>query len=259
MEDMKGVMNVPTSKAGPTRKQIDKNRPLKIRSPEVRIIAVSSIERYRQLARELPTCHDSVLEIGCSTGMATRLLAKSGAHVIAVDVAGGLVEKLLSELADLENVTVAQVDGRDTPQLLTLAPKPDLVFIDIGGDAHLDNVALQLRQCLRAFAPRLIVVRSRELALFSSLIADIELSETSELLSTNSQDGIDHTLANLLDLSQSSNTNCRIFAARRLRTLTLPIAQERLKEMANDPHPKVRRTAQLGHKVRETIESHEDP
>ena len=46
-----------------------------------RISVVSSVERYRRLARTLPGPGEAVLEIGCSTGEATRLLAATAARV----------------------------------------------------------------------------------------------------------------------------------------------------------------------------------
>jgi len=42
---------------------------------------VSSIDRYRQLARELPIESDRILEIGCSTGESTQLLARRAAQL----------------------------------------------------------------------------------------------------------------------------------------------------------------------------------
>jgi len=232
------------------KKRLDRNRRMTVTSSQTELIVVSSRDRFRQLASELPTCQDAVLEIGCSTGEATRLLARSGARVVAVDVADEVVAQLQAELAGCGSVTVAPVDGRNTPRLLELLPEPDLIFVDIGGDAQLDNVAFQVRACLRAFAPRLMVVRSFELATLASLITEVEPPEASELRRTSVHDKLGPALENLLDLSRSSSVNNRVFAARKLRSLGTPAARERLQEMADDPHPRVRRIARGGGKKR---------
>ena len=208
---------------------------------DVEIVVVSSTDRFRRLAKERTRREDSVLEIGCSTGKTTRVLAKSAARVVAVDVSEQLVAGLQSELAAFDNVTVARVDGRQTPQLIELLPDPDLIFLDVGGDAQLDNVAFVLRECLRTFAPRLVVVRSFELATLASLITIAEPPDASPLRRVDVADKLGHAFANLLDLSRSSSVKNRAFAARKLRDLGTPAARERLAEMADDPHPKVRR------------------
>jgi len=227
------------------KKRLDPSRPLKVAAGQVGVQVVSSIDRYRQLARELPVESDRILEIGCSTGESTRLLAQRAAQVVAVDVSAELVARLQAEMADYPQVQVAQVDGRNTPQLVALLPDPTLVFVDIGGTAPLDNVALQLRLCLKAFAPRLIAVRSFELATFAGLLTLVEPPETPALSAQDTSDPQAHTLQNLLDLSYSSNTDSRVFAVHRLRDLGTEEARQRLQELADDPHRRVRRAAQL--------------
>lgn len=227
------------------KKRLDTNRPLKVAPGQVEVLAVSSIDRYRQLARELPVETDRVLEIGCSTGESTRLLAQRAAQVVAVDVSAELVARLQAELAGCAKVQVARIDGRNTPQLVALLLDPTLLFIDIGGTAHLDNVALQLRLCFKAFAPRLIVVCSFELATFAGLITQVEPPEIPAFAPQDTSDSQAHTLQNLLDLSHSSNTDSRVFAVHRLRDLDAEAARYRLQELVDDPHRRVRRAAQL--------------
>ncbi|MGH2351414.1 MAG: methyltransferase domain-containing protein [Chloroflexota bacterium] len=231
------------------------SHPVTTGSSGVRIVVVASADRFRRLAKELPTGEDSVLEIGCSTGATTRLLADSGAQVVAVDVAAHHVERLGSDLAHLPNVTVAEVDGRNTPALAGLLPEPDLIFIDIGGNAQLDNVTFQVRQCLRAFAPRLIVVRSSELAALCSLITEVEPHDAPSLRRRATRDALEQTVAGLLDLSRSVNVKNRIYAARKLRKLETPAACQRINELAADPDHRVRRVARLGHTERPAAEA----
>lgn len=227
------------------KKRLDTNRPLKVVPGTVEVLVVSSINRYRQLARELPVETDRILEVGCSTGESTRLLAQRAARVVAVDVSAELVARLQAEMAGCAEVQVARIDGRNTPQLVALLPDPTLIFIDIGGTAHLDNVALQLRLCLKAFAPRLIAVRSFELATFAELLTLIEPPETPAFSPQDTSDPQAHTLQHLLDLSRSSNTDSRVFAVHRLRDLDVEEAWLRVQELADDPHRRVRRAAQL--------------
>lgn len=227
------------------KKRLDTNRPLKMVPGTVEVQVVSSIDRYRQLARELPVETDRILEVGCSTGESTRLLAQRAARVVAVDVSAELVDRLQAEMAGCSKVQVARIDGRNTPQLVALLPDPTLIFVDIGGTAHLDNVALQLRLCLKAFAPRLIAVRSFELATFAGLLTLVEPPEVPALSPQDTSDPQAHTLQHLLDLSHCSNTDSRVYAVHRLRDLDAEEARQRLQELADDPHRRVRRAAQL--------------
>ena len=52
----------------------------------------------------------SVLEIGCGTGMFTEMFAKSGAHIIAVDVSADLLQKALKR--NLPHDRVQFLEGR---------------------------------------------------------------------------------------------------------------------------------------------------
>jgi precorrin-6B methylase 2 len=165
---------------------------------------VSSVERYRRLARELPSRHDAVLEIGCSTGATTRLLARTAGRVLAVDVSAELAERVRVALAPIESVSVTQLDARNTADLAARMPEPDLIFIDIGGNAQLDNVALQVRQCLRTFSPRQLVVRSAELAALCTRIAEVEPCDAPGLRRQTGRNGPRRALGSLLDLSRSA-------------------------------------------------------
>jgi len=223
------------------------------------IVVVATSTRYRQLARTLPAAGDTVLEIGCSTGEATRLLAASGAGaVVAVDVAAEMVARTRAAVAAAggaaasggARLTVARLDGRDTAALRALVAAPDLIFVDVGGDARLDAVALQLRQCLLAFAPRTLVLRSAELAAVCAAVREVEAPAPRRAGPRRgrgrSADPQAHALESLLDLSHSAAVPNRVFAARRLRRSVAAAARERLAELAGDPDARVRRVASLG-------------
>ena len=213
-------------------------------STDPKIIVVSSADTYRRLARELPSPSDVVLEIGCSTGEATKRLAASGARVIAVDSSYEFTKRLGSELAGQSNVTVAFADGRHIDALRDLVENPTMILVDIGGNASLDAVALQLRLCLRAFRPRLMLVRSFELAALASLIGNVEAPETSPLQPTGGGGTGTEPIAPLLDLSSSAIVSARLFAVRQLRKCQDPRARQRLKELLADPNSRVRKSAE---------------
>ena len=206
-------------------------------------IVVTSAERYRHLARKLPDAGGAVLEIGCSTGEATRCLAATGARVVAVDLSEEMVERTRASLVGAPRVSVTHLDARDTPALAALLPAPDLIFLDAGGDARLDAVALILRQCLLAFAPRTTVVRSAELAAVCAAVVEVEAPAPGRLGPGRSRDAQTHALESLLDLSRSAGAKQRAFAARKLRTHAAAAAGERLAQLADDPDARVRRIA----------------
>lgn len=238
--------------------EFQKHGRMEVRSSDTEVIVVSAKDTFRRMAKTLPTPEDAVLEIGCASGAATRHLTAAGARVVAVDKSATLVGQLQEELREHSNVVVACLDGRNIPGLAALMPSPTVIFMDIGGDATLDAVALQLRLCLRAFRPRLVVVRSFELAALASLIGAVEPSETSGLFPEGAPAGSD-PLSNLLDLSCSTSTDTRCFAARRLGLHRARAARDRLLEMAADPHPKVRRAAERARAVQEASLRDEGP
>jgi len=206
------------------------------------IIVVSLAQDYRRLAKAKVTERDAVLEIGCAHGPATRKLAERAARVLAVDVAPDIVAGTRRKLAEFDNVEVAQCDARDVDALKSLMAAPDVIFLDIGGTALLDNVAMVLRQCLLAFRPRLVVVRSFELAEVASRITQVSLPDRACLFDAEPK-GRDRALQSLLELSHSVRASNRLVAARKLRRLDDPDARKRLAEMVDDPDRRIRRTA----------------
>jgi hypothetical protein len=141
-------------------------------------------------------------------------------------------------LAGLANVQVVRLDARDIEAVKALLPAPDAIFVDIGGTALLDNVAFVLRQCLGAFKPRLIVVRSSELAEVVSRVREVLPPKT-----TRRQFAGEDALEGLLKLSRSSRVSSRLFALRHLRKHDDARARDRLAQMAHDPSPRIRKAA----------------
>ncbi|NCC50778.1 MAG: methyltransferase domain-containing protein [Spartobacteria bacterium] len=226
----------------PARRPVDPDKRMSLGADRPEILVVSSTARFRSLAKRIPQPSDTVLEIGCSSGGTTRNLIKSGARIFATDNSRTFTDQLREELEDTPRVSVHHVDGRNINELVRLVAAPNLIFIDIGGDARLDHIALQVRFCLLAYRPRLIVVRNFELAWVTSMTT---LSEPPDehvdcfpLLSESD----DLTLETLLELSHSANVNNRIYAVRKLLGLEAPAAAERIAAMRHDPEARVRRT-----------------
>ncbi|MCH9770460.1 MAG: class I SAM-dependent methyltransferase [Gammaproteobacteria bacterium] len=205
------------------------------------IKVISECDTYRKFAKNLPRSTDSVLEIGCSTGMMTKVLAGPAKQVLAVDNSAAMLTFAQQSLIDCPNVEFIQLDARDIEAVQALMPKPDIIFMDIGGNVRLNNLTSLLRLYLFAFTPRIWVVRCFELAILQHLITEAELPEESahakKIISPPSDSRVDY----LLELSESDILSDRIFAARKLRSVKKPLAQQRILAMQQDPSSKVRR------------------
>jgi SAM-dependent methyltransferase len=213
---------------------------------EPRILLVSTARTFRRLVAREVRPDDAVLEIGCSTGETTRLLAAQAKTVLAVDISDELVAKTAELFKDSPNVTVKKVDARNMPTLAQLMPAPDVVFIDVGGAALLSNAGFVMRQCLVAFKPRVMVVRNTELAAVASLLESVEVPLPEDWPFTPLPTGDESAmrLENLLAVSRAEQTESRVFAIRRLRLYDDPRARQRIQDLAKDSQPRVRRIAQ---------------
>jgi len=206
------------------------------------IIVVSSVNRFRALARSIPQASDTVLEIGCSTGGTTRNLVKTGARIYGIDSGRAFAEQLRAELKEVDHVSIHHLDGRSLVELTELVDSPDVIFIDIGGDARLDGIALQLRFCLLVYRPRIIVIRNFELAWITSLTTLTEPPDQTIDCIPLITGSDDMELEALLELSHAISANNRIFAARKLMRMDHPAARQRVEELRKDTDIRVRRT-----------------
>ncbi|GJM06897.1 MAG: hypothetical protein DHS20C10_06310 [marine bacterium B5-7] len=211
-----------------------------------RMHVVSSSVHYRRLAKMLPTKNDTVLEVGCSSGLATKVLAKSAKQVTALDNSFDFIQRCQETSGDTPNVSFMHIDGRDLESVTTQCPNPDIIFFDIGGNAMLGNVCSVLRLYLKYFSPRIYVVRSIELALLNAMVEDNEIPEESRRIKNVLCDqphlGIDY----ILELSHSTVVNDRMLAVKKLFLLDDERAKQRLQEMADDPNVKVRKVLLRG-------------
>jgi hypothetical protein len=128
------------------------------------------VVEYRKaaLAGLLPT--DSVLEIGCHSGATTRLVHAAlrqmggAGEVVGVDIGKSIIE--LARRHGPSEIRYEVVDAWDTPALLALSQRFNVILVDVGGiSSHHGLIeALSLFRQLRcAYAPhcRLLVAKSK--------------------------------------------------------------------------------------------------
>lgn len=107
---------------------------------------------------------DRVLELGCSAGEATRRLANRAAKVVAVDKAEGMLNEARRR-APIASFVLADCLRDD---VAARAADADVVFLDLGGRHALGNALQVLRKVFKFAKPRLVVVKSVELANFAA-------------------------------------------------------------------------------------------
>ena len=131
------------------------------------LLLCGETESFRRLARSQLLKSDSVLEIGCSYGLATASIAARSKHVIAVDVSAEALSRAATEACQrFENIQFVELDAtRDLPRLVDMARASGVsaVFIDINGNRQWQSVAPLLRTVHEQLSPRVIVVKNREL------------------------------------------------------------------------------------------------
>ena len=117
------------------------------------------VEKYHEDLLELINNDDTVIELGCHVGGATRLIAEN-AHVIAVDnspEAGDSIRKIGN--ADFINGDVRrhEVIG----EVFKLTQKCDVLAVDLGGGYHPDTVFKVFYIWSSTFKPQHTVIRNR--------------------------------------------------------------------------------------------------
>lgn len=211
------------------------------------IIITSETDDFRHKVRQNITPEDTFLEIGCSFGECTKLLGELGCSGVALDHAADAVAQTRQLVADHASITVEQTDARDMAVIRDLCPAPSVILVDIGGNEPLDKVTALLRLILKTFHPRLVLVKSMELAELASLIQEYALPNRPHLLAAFEESAIPQ---HLLALSHSPVMNDRLFALQRLRhSIQQPEVLNRIREMCDDDSPTVRRQAKHALKI----------
>jgi SAM-dependent methyltransferase len=132
------------------------------------VIVCGETRPFRMLARHLcfpgdPKC---AIDLGCSTGATTAILAKRFHKVIGLDISTVVVEKgrLDHPGVDLRVLDVL-TDRRVIVDLINqeMNGHIPLFFVDIGGDRMQDIVIIYLSFLIETFTTPIIVVKSRNL------------------------------------------------------------------------------------------------
>lgn len=148
------------------------------------LLLTSDTESYRQLAASQVDSDDKVVEIGCSTGQTSVILARNASHLVALDTGTSMVEQTQKALGagntQLDRrILCARVDALvEQDQTLALARtfgSPSVVFVDIGGNREEYNVRAILKWVRSALPDlRLVVVKSQALYQSTSDTVDKE-------------------------------------------------------------------------------------
>lgn len=216
-------------------------------SPLPELIVTGETDDFHHMVRQHVTPDDVFLEIGCSFGECTKLLGELGCSGVAVDHAADAVAQARDLVAAYPTIQVVQADARDIAAIHDLCPAPSVILVDIGGNEPVEKVSALLRLILKTFQPRLLIVKSMELAELASLIQSYTLPNRPHLLATFEESPAPQ---HLLALSHSPVMNDRLFALQRLRHV---IEQEavlaRIRAMCDDESPTVRRQANHALKI----------
>jgi len=149
------------------------------------IVVTRTTDKYRLLAASQLRPTDHVLEIGCSNGECSLVIAKyvTDGSLVGIDVSNEMVLQAKSKIPEVKkgctNVDFHVVDPFGDPRRAlmlatgsdtlgdslkkTQATKPDVVFIDIGGNRDLTSVVKMLAWVRRSFSPRLCIIKSEEM------------------------------------------------------------------------------------------------
>ena len=130
------------------------------------IVIVPETNHFRQMVHQVERA-DTVLEIGCSTGETSRLLIRCSNAWVGLDTSQQMIDQCKNSLDFHKNCHICKVDALMDPKRALIESKtrgdPSVVFVDIGGNREIINVLRMISWVLDGFAPRLVVVKSREL------------------------------------------------------------------------------------------------
>lgn len=211
---------------------------------DTRLYVVASVEQYRQLARELPQGEDCVVEIGASTGRTTTILAENASTVVAIEKGEPPVAEARRAAQTLRNVRIRRKDAFDISGLFSEAPLADMVFIDVGGDAPVENSVALLRIYRAVYAPREMVLRNITLCKIVNAITMCEPLSRDRIGDIRSLPQIaEGTQSFLMGLSTDREASIRRAAARALAREATLVSISCLVRLLDDP---VNRVSQAG-------------
>jgi SAM-dependent methyltransferase len=130
------------------------------------VVVMPETNHFRAMAYQAQAI-DNVLEIGCSSGETSRLLIPRVSSWVGLDTSDDMIEQCRHHTVADRNNLVVKVDALIDPNKALASAKtfgtPNVVFVDIGGNRETINVLRMISWVLESFAPRLVVVKSKEL------------------------------------------------------------------------------------------------
>ena len=156
---------------------------LETSSDTTKILLTETTNKYRLLAASQLTKEDHILEIGCSNGECSLVIAKYGGSLVGIDVSTEMIAQAKEKMSKTNNNKNSKVqfhilDPFLQPQkVIQLSSpsslqdnddagrkkQPTVIFIDIGGNRDLTSVVRMLEWVKRSFTPRLIIIKSEEM------------------------------------------------------------------------------------------------
>ncbi|KAG5457260.1 MAG: hypothetical protein BJ554DRAFT_2775, partial [Olpidium bornovanus] len=133
------------------------------------MLVCASTADYRRLARSQCRPSDNILEVGCSYGECTALLAAHCKRCVGVDIGAEVVAAARERHGGRANVEFEQYDvfewnGHLARKERFAGEDVHAVFVDIGGNRELSTIVRLIPFIRREIRPRLIVVKSAKLA-----------------------------------------------------------------------------------------------
>ena len=159
-------------------------------SDTTNIVLTETTTKYRLLAASQLKKEDHILEIGCSNGECSLVIAKYGGSLVGIDVSTEMISQAkekMSKTNDDDNTTYSkvqfhildpflqpqkviqvsslssQLQNNNDDDVETKKKQPTVIFIDIGGNRDLTSVIRMLEWVKYSFTPRLIIIKSEEM------------------------------------------------------------------------------------------------
>ena len=129
---------------------------------DTRLVIAAETADYRRLSRAFATPADFVVDIGCSYGEGTKLIAAQCPRVLGLELVPAVVEAARRRHP---RIRFEQLDclAASPAELSALCKGCTKVFIDINGTRVLEHVALMVRLVQQALRPQLILLKSRQM------------------------------------------------------------------------------------------------
>jgi SAM-dependent methyltransferase len=140
--------------------RVDRLAPV-VTYPERCVIVCASTDDFRRLARAQLMRADHCLDIGCSYGRGTAIMAQHCGSVIGIDLS---VETVLAARKAYRHIRFERLDAmKHVEELLTLGRDCSHLFVDIGGNREVETLVTLLPHLERTLSARMIVVKSSKL------------------------------------------------------------------------------------------------